>query len=171
MQLQGEHELPMSLARSWQALNDPTLLMAAIPGCEAIVPLADDADDGPARASSSDRALDPPARRYELVMVASIGPMKPKFKGRLELTDLEPPASYVLRFDGRNVLAGGAQGRAAVRLVAIDDGRTRLAYDADVTVDGRLAKIGGRLVDVAARRIADRFFERFVDAVRARAAG
>ncbi len=164
MQLHGEHVLPLSLPEAWQALNDPSLLMAAIPGCESIEPIADDAEP-----PSANPANDPPAKRYDLVMVASIGPMKPKFKGRLELTDLAPPASYVLRFDGRNALAGGAQGRAAVRLESIDAARTRLAYTADVTIEGRLAKLGGRLVDVAARRIADHFFDRFVDALKTRA--
>ncbi len=159
MQLKGEQTLPLNQQLAWQALNDTDLLRASIPGCESITPIA----------AEGEGAATPNA--YDLVMVAAIGPVKAKFKGRLELVDLDPPNAYTIRFQGSGGVAGFGKGSAAVKLVWVEGDRTtRLDYEASATIGGKIAQIGSRLVDMAARKIASNFFENFVEALEARKA-
>ena len=148
MQLTGEQTLPVGQQAAWEALNDTALLKASIPGCESIEPAGADGT-------------------YDVVMVAAVGPVKAKFKGTLTLADLEPPNAYTLRFEGNGGVAGFGKGSAKVRLSPADGG-TRLDYDADASVGGKIAQVGSRLIDMAAKKIANNFFENFVEALRAR---
>jgi carbon monoxide dehydrogenase subunit G len=149
MQMTGQRTLPVPPQQAWDALNDPEMLKACIPGCESIV------------------ATEP--NRYELVMAARIGPVSAKFKGRLSQSDVVEPESYRIEFDGQGGAAGFGKGAAAVRLTAVEGG-TLLDYDVSATIGGKLAQIGSRLVDGAARKIADDFFATFETTLRERAA-
>jgi carbon monoxide dehydrogenase subunit G len=155
MELKGEQLWPVPQQAAWEALNDTALLKDAIPGCESITPVA--VDDGDARPNV-----------YDLVMIASVGPVKATFKGKLELADLDPPNAYTLRFEGSGGVAGFGKGSAAVRLVPVDASSTTLDYAANASVGGKIAQVGSRLVDMAARKIADNFFENFTAALKAR---
>jgi carbon monoxide dehydrogenase subunit G len=152
MQMTGQRVLPVPPREAWAALNDPDMLKACIPGCESIA------------------ATEP--LRYELVMAARIGPVAARFKGRLTQSDVVEPESYRIEFDGQGGAAGFGKGSAAVRLSPVDAG-TRLDYDVTAQVGGKIAQVGSRLVDSAARKIADDFFACFeaklAERVRARA--
>ena len=158
MQLKGEQLLPVPQQAAWEALNDTALLKESIPGCESIT---QSVADGDAAATSV-------VGVYDLVMVASIGPVKAKFKGKLQLMDLDPPNAYTIRFEGSGGVAGFGKGSAAVKLLPADDASTRLDYEANASVGGKIAQVGSRLVDMAARKIADNFFENFTEALRKR---
>jgi uncharacterized protein len=155
MELKGEQLLPVSQQAAWEALNDTELLKSAIPGCESITPVDGAGAAGP----------------FDLVMIAAVGPVKAKFKGKLELADLDPPNAYTLRFEGNGGVAGFGKGSASVKLVPVDAVKTQLDYTATASVGGKIAQVGSRLVDMAARKIADNFFEKFTAALKERSAG
>jgi len=90
MEMTGEQLIPLPQQRVWEALNDPEILKACIPGCETIDKVTDD--------------------EYTVAMVASVGPVKARFSGKLKLSDLSPPNSYSIAFEG----SGGAAGFGAV---------------------------------------------------------
>ena len=94
-------------------------------------------------------------------MTAAIGPVKAKFKGKLQLENLQPPTSYTLRFEGQGGAAGHGKGHADIRLEAAGASTTLLHYTADASVGGKIAQIGSRLVDMAAQKMATEFFESF----------
>ena len=151
MQLSSEQLLPVSQRLAWEALNDTGMLTAAIPGCESITP----SEGGDAES-------------FDLVMVAAIGPVKAKFKGKLNVSDLQPPNAYTLRFEGSGGAAGFGKGSASVRLEVVGDNETKLFYDANAQVGGKIAQVGSRLVDMAARKIANNFFSNFTEQLRER---
>jgi carbon monoxide dehydrogenase subunit G len=140
MEMKGEQLVPASQQATWNALNDPQMLKACVPGCESITPAGDNA--------------------YEVLMVARVGPVSAKFKGKLTLSDITPPQSYSISFEGQGGAAGFAKGGAQVRLLE-EGNSTKLSYDVKANVGGKLAQIGSRLVDAAARKVADDFFKNF----------
>lgn len=141
MQLTNQQTLPVTQAQAWEALNDVTLLQSAIPGCEGITPSGE--------------------HQYEVLITAAIGPVKAKFKGKLQLENLQPPTAYTLRFEGQGGAAGHGKGHADIRLEATGANETVLHYTAHATVGGKIAQIGSRLVDMAAQKMATEFFETF----------
>ncbi len=149
MKMTGERLLPVPPQQAWDALNDPAMLKDCIPGCESVT------------------MTEP--QRYELVMAAKIGPVSARFKGRLTQSDVVEPRSYSIQFDGQGGAAGFGKGTAAVRLAEAEGG-TRLDYDVSAQIGGKLAQIGSRLVDAAARKIAEEFFGNFEARLRERAA-
>ena len=140
MEMTGEQLIPASQQDTWQALNDPDFLKQCVPGCESI-----------------DRVSD---TEFLVNMTARVGPVSAKFKGKMQLSDLKPPHSYALAFEGQGGPVGFAKGGAQVRLSSEGD-QTRLAYDVKASVGGKLAQIGSRLVDAAAKKVADDFFRNF----------
>ena len=146
MEMSGEERIPASQDATWAALNDPEMLKACVPGCESIDLLAEN--------------------QYQVLMVARIGPVSAKFKGKLTLSDLMPPHSYAIAFEGQGGAAGFGKGAAKVQLAPDGDG-TRLSYQVQASVGGKLAQIGSRLVDAAARKIATDFFAAFNEKVAA----
>ena len=136
----GEQLIPASQQDTWAALNDPDVLKACVPGCESIERTGDN--------------------EYQVLMVARVGPVSAKFKGKLTLSDITPPNSYSIAFEGQGGPAGFAKGGAQVRL-SPDGESTKLAYDVKASVGGKLAQIGSRLVDAAAKKVADDFFRNF----------
>lgn len=141
MQLTAQQALPVGQAQAWEALNDIELLRSAIPGCESITATGEN--------------------QYEALVVAAVGPVKAKFKGKLKLDDLNPPTSYKLVFEGQGGAAGHAKGHAEIRLEGQGPQQTLLHYTAHATVGGKIAQIGSRLVDMAAQKTATEFFESF----------
>ena len=93
-------------------------------------------------------------------MVARVGPVSAKFKGKLTISDMHPPTSYAIAFEGQGGAAGFAKGGAQVKL-SEESGQTKLAYDVKANVGGKLAQIGSRLIDAAAKKVADDFFRNF----------
>jgi len=142
--MSGEERIPASQAQTWAALNDPEILKACIPGCESIERVAEN--------------------EYQVLMVARVGPVSAKFKGKLALSDIRPPESYSLAFEGQGGAAGFGKGSAQVRLSPDGDG-TLLRYEAKASVGGKLAQIGSRLVDAAARKVSQDFFAAFNEKV------
>ena len=140
MEMSGEQLIPASQQHTWEALNDPEVLKVCVPGCESITRVSDN--------------------EYQVQMTAKVGPVSAKFRGRLSLSDIKPPQSYSLAFEGQGGPAGFAKGGAHVRLVP-DGNKTRLLYDVKANVGGKLAQIGSRLVDAAAKKVADDFFQNF----------
>lgn len=144
MEMTGEERIAASQAATWAALNDPEILKACIPGCDSIERVADN--------------------EYQVLMVARIGPVSAKFKGKLALADINPPDSYSLAFEGQGGAAGFGKGSARVRLEPDGEG-TLLRYEARANVGGKLAQIGSRLVDAAAKKISQDFFAAFNEKV------
>ena len=140
MEMSGEQHISLPQQRVWEALNDPAILKACIPGCESI-----------------DRVSD---NEYKVAMTAAVGPVKAKFNGKLVLSDIDPPKSYSLTFEGSGGAAGFGKGSAQVSL-APESGGTWLTYKAQASVGGKLAQIGSRLIDGVAKKMADDFFIRF----------
>ena len=139
MEMSGQRRLAVDRKTAWHALQDPEKIRAAIPGCESI----ERTPEG-----------------YTVVMKATLGPVSAKFKGKLWLEDVVEPQSYTLNFSGDGVAAGFANGAAKVRLTE-EGADTVLDYAVKANIGGKLAQIGSRLVDSAARKMSDQFFENF----------
>ncbi len=144
MTMTGEVILPAEPAPVWAALNDPNVLKVCIPGCEELTKLSD--------------------TEFEALAKVAVGPVKAAFKGRIALEDLNPPNGYTIRGEGQGGVAGFAKGSARVRLEPVEGG-TRLVYDVEATVGGKLAQLGGRLVNGVAKKNADAFFASFAKAL------
>lgn len=140
MEIHGEQILTVPRAEVWRALNDPAVLQRCLPGCDTFEADGDN--------------------RYRVAMQAAVGPVRARFAGKLQLSDIVAPGSYSLSFEGSGGVAGFGKGTARVTL---DDaaGGTRLRYSAQAQVGGRLAQVGARLIDGVTRRMADDFFTRF----------
>jgi carbon monoxide dehydrogenase subunit G len=140
MEMTGEQLIPLPQDATWKALNDPAVLKDCIPGCESIERVADN--------------------EYDVVLTAKVGPVSAKFKGRMKVTDSNPPHSYKLGFEGQGGVAGFAKGESTVSL-APEGAGTRLTYSAQANVGGKLAQVGARLIDGVAKQLAGKFFEAF----------
>ncbi|TDI63708.1 MAG: carbon monoxide dehydrogenase [Alphaproteobacteria bacterium] len=144
MDLRGEYRIPAPQEQVWNALNDPEVLRQSIPGCESLDKVEETV--------------------YRAVALVKVGPVKARFTGSIELSDLNPPHSYTITGQGKGGAAGFAKGEARVTLVS--DGReTILTYTVKANVGGKLAQIGQRLIDLTARKMADDFFTNFVRTV------
>jgi uncharacterized protein len=140
MEMTGEQLVPASQADTWAALNDPEILKSCIPGCESMERTGSD--------------------QYTIQLTARVGPVSAKFKGRMTLSNVKPPESYSIAFEGQGGVAGFAKGSADVSLKA-EGPATRLSYKVKANVGGKLAQIGSRLVDAAAAKVAGDFFASF----------
>jgi carbon monoxide dehydrogenase subunit G len=139
MKITGETLIAAPQEAVWRALNDPEILRRSIPGCETLEQTADNA--------------------FKATVASRIGPISARFNGNVRLSDLDPPNSYTLTGEGSGGPAGAAKGVAKVRLEPAPGG-TRLIYDVDAQISGKLAQIGARVVDAAARMLAGQFFDR-----------
>ena len=141
MELQGERLIPASIDTTWVALNDPEVLKACIAGCETLERTGDDA--------------------MTAVVALKIGPVSARFKGNLKMTNVVPPTSYTINFDGQGGVAGFGKGSADVALSPEGTASTRLKYNARAQVGGKMAQVGSRLIDAAAGKITQDFFKAF----------
>jgi uncharacterized protein len=140
MQMSGERVIAADRAKVWAALNDAEVLKECIPGCQEM------------------QKTSPTA--FEAKVTQKVGPVRANFTGEVELTDIVEGESYRISGKGKGGAAGGASGGAAVRLEEVPEG-TRLSYDVDAKVTGKLAQLGSRLIDGFAKKMADDFFDRF----------
>lgn len=140
MEMQGQRRLPVEQTLVWSALNDPEVLKACVPGCERFEVDAENA--------------------YTVVTALKIGPVSARFTGKVRLSDVVPPQSYTLGFEGQGGVAGFGKGTSAVRLETVEGG-CELHYTVSATVGGKIAQLGQRLIDGVARSLADDFFKRF----------
>ena len=141
MEMTGEQIIPASQQETWDALNDPEFLKSCVPGCESMEQVS--------------------PNEYTVLMVARIGPVSAKFKGKMTISESNPPTSYALAFEGQGGVHGFAKGSARVALAAKSADETVLTYQAKANVGGKLAQIGSRLVDAAAQKVAGEFFSAF----------
>jgi carbon monoxide dehydrogenase subunit G len=144
MEMNDEQIIPVDQNTVWAALNDPGVLKICIPGCESIDKTADN--------------------EYKVIMTASVGPVKAKFNGKLILSNINPPNSYSIAFEGSGGAAGFGKGGADVSLSSAEGG-TKLSYTAKAQVGGKLAQVGSRLIDGVAKKMANDFFTRFKNTV------
>ena len=140
MDMQGSRQLAITQQQAWTALNDPAVLKTCIPGCDKVEPTGEN--------------------QYAIGMSLKIGPVSAKFSGKITLTDIMPPESYKLSFEGQGGPAGFGKGSAAVKLTPNADG-CDLSYTANASVGGKIAQLGQRLIDGAAKSMAEDFFKRF----------
>ena len=145
MDLQGERLIPADVQRTWDALNDPDALKACIPGCESVERTGDNS--------------------FESVVAVKIGPVSARFKGRLQMTNVQAPNAYTINFDGQGGAAGFGKGSADVSL-APEGEQTRLRFSAKAQVGGKMAQIGSRLVDATAQKLTEQFFTAFENHLR-----
>jgi hypothetical protein len=145
MEMTGEQLIPAPRETVWQALNDPEVLQASIPGCEHLTKTADNA--------------------FEAKVKAKVGPVSATFTGAVTLSNIDPPKSYTISGEGKGGVAGFAKGGADVRLEEAEGGQTRLLYDVKAQVGGKLAQIGSRLIEGTAKKLAGEFFANFAERV------
>ena len=141
MEMTNTRLVPAPVDAVWRALNDPAALKACIPGCESLERTGED--------------------EWQATLAARVGPVSAKFSGRMRMTDSTPPIGYTLKFEGQGGAAGFANGEARVTLAPAPQDQTTLTYVAKAQVGGKLAQIGSRLIDGAAAKLADEFFEKF----------
>ena len=140
MEMQGSRHLAVTQQQAWEALNDPEVLKKCIPGCDKVEATGDN--------------------QYAIGMAVKIGPVSARFNGKILLSDVVPPESYTISFEGQGGPAGFGKGSARVKLAPAAEG-TDLAYTAQAQVGGKIAQVGQRLVDGVARSMAEDFFKRF----------
>ena len=144
MQLTDQRDIKADPKTVWDAILDPEMLRAAVPGCESVTGSVADG--------------------YEAVVVQKVGPVKATFKGAVTLSDRVEGEGLTLSGEGKGGAAGFAKGGAKVRLEDIEGG-TKLIYDVEANVGGKLAQLGSRIIDGFAKKMADEFFTRFQETV------
>lgn len=150
MDLSGDTLIPAPIGTVWAGLNDAAILRRCIPGCESLE------QTGPTEMTAR--------------VVQKVGPVSASFAGKVVLSDLDPPRSYRITGQGSGGVAGFAKGSAVVRL-AEEAGGTRLSYEVEVAVGGKIAQLGSRMIAGLANRLAAEFFQSFSDAISGRVEG
>ncbi len=140
MDMQASRQLAVTQQQAWDALNDPAVLKTCIPGCDKVEATGEN--------------------QYAIGMALKIGPVSAKFTGKITLSDINPPESYKLSFEGQGGPAGFGKGSAAVSLAPKAEG-CELSYTVHASVGGKVAQLGQRLIDGAAKSMAEDFFKRF----------
>jgi carbon monoxide dehydrogenase subunit G len=144
MDMTGEYRIPAPKDKVWEALNDPEVLKASIPGCQELEKLSD--------------------TELTAKVATKVGPVSAKFSGKVTLSDIDAPNGYKISGEGQGGVAGFAKGGAEVKLED-DGGETILTYTATAQVGGKLAQIGSRLIDSTAKKMANEFFGKFAEQV------
>ena len=143
MEIKESHELPLPIEAVWQALNDESFLKNSIPGCEKLDRIGDN--------------------ELSAEVKLKIGPMSTRFKGKVTLSELDPPNGYTISGSGTGGIAGAASGSAKVSLYKMQDGEgTVLSYQVTAEVKGKIAQLGSRLIQSTAKKLAKKFFSNFV---------
>lgn len=137
MKLSGRRTIPAPRARVWEALTDPDILRRTIPGAQSVTLTAPDA--------------------FDIAAQVKLGPVAASLRGTLRLEDTDPPRACTLVGEGKGA-TGFAKGNARVRLTETDPDTTLLEYEAESSVGGKIAQIGQRFLDAAAKRMTDEFF-------------
>lgn len=147
MEQTGEYRIRAGLDEVWAGLNDPDVLARCIDGCQTMEKISDE--------------------RFETTVKAKVGPVSATFQAVLELTDVNPPTAYTINANVKGGAAGFGKGAAIVSLTEdeVESGATLLNYQVKANVGGKLAQVGSRLIDGAARKMADDFFAAFGEEV------
>jgi len=140
MDMSGERRIEAPRRKIWDALNDPEVLKACIPGCDSMERISD--------------------TEMKASAAIKIGPIAARFGGKVTLSDIDPPNGYTISGEGQGGVAGFAKGGATVRLRE-EGSATVLSYDVNAQVGGKIAQLGARLIDASAKQMADVFFDRF----------
>ena len=143
MKLSGSYQINLPKEKVWEALNDPEILKQAIPGCEEFIKNSE--------------------TEFTAKATNKIGPFNASFTGDVELKDLNPPNSYKITGSG-NSPVGFASGEASVKLED-ENGGTKLIYEVEANVGGKIAQVGARLIDMTAKKMADIFFGKFSELI------
>jgi carbon monoxide dehydrogenase subunit G len=141
LDIEGEERIAAPLDRVWQALNDPDVLKACIPGCQNLEKKSD--------------------TEFAATVVLKIGPIKATFAGEVTLKNLNPPRSYTIEGEGKGGIAGFAKGGADVSLTEDGADATVLKYAAKADVGGKIAQLGSRLIMSTSKKLAGEFFSTF----------
>ena len=147
MDMQGNRLLAVSQQQAWDSLNDPEILKMCIPGCEKFELVTEN--------------------EYAVTVAVKIGPVSAKFNGKVKLADIQAPVSYALQFEAQGGVAGFGQGESKVELTPHQSG-CELKYTVHSKVGGKIAQLGQRLIDGVAKSLAEDFFKRFEEALRAK---
>ena len=142
MEMSGEYRIKASREQVWAALNDPEILQASIPGCDSLEQSGENS--------------------FSAQVTAKVGPVKAKFKGEVELSDIDPPNGYTISGEGKGGAAGFAKGGAEVKL-SEDGDETVLTYHVKANVGGKMAQLGARLIDGTAKKLSNEFFTKFAE--------
>lgn len=145
MEMKGQKLIPETRETVWRALNDPDILRSCVPGCQSLE-------------KNSDTEM-------EAVAAIKVGPVSAKFSGKISLSELNAPVSYRITGEGQGGVAGFAKGSAFVSLDEVDGG-TLLSYSVEAQIGGKLAQLGGRLIDATARKMSEAFFDKFATEIR-----
>lgn len=145
MEMNDSQRIPAAREKVWAALNDPEVLKACIPGCQSLEVTA--------------------PNEMTATVVFKVGPVRATFGGKVTLSDIDPPNGYKISGEGSGGVAGFAKGGALVRLEAEGEDVTILHYAVDAQVGGKIAQLGGRLIDSTAKKLAGEFFETFAEKV------
>ena len=142
--MQGSRALAITQQQAWDALNNPEVLKTCIPGCDKVEPTGEN--------------------QYAVGVAVKIGPVSAKFNGKITLSDINPPNSYTITFDGQGGAAGFGKGNSQVKLSPPEEGQgCVLSYSVHASVGGKIAQMGQRLIDGVAKSMAEDFFKRFDD--------
>jgi carbon monoxide dehydrogenase subunit G len=145
MDMNGSQTINAAIDAVWKGLNDAEILRQCIPGCEALE-----------KTSDTDMTA---------TVVLKIGPVKARFEGAVQLSNLNPPHSYTISGEGKGGMVGFAKGGADVSLAEQPDGTTLLTYSVKADVGGKIAQLGARLIDSTAKKLAEQFFSTFTEKV------
>lgn len=145
MDFSGKYRVPAPRDTVWEALNDPDVLRHCIDGCESFERLTECS--------------------FQARIKAKVGPVSARFVTTVTLSEMDPPNRYVIAGQGQGGAAGFAKGSARVTLAEAGPDATRLTYESQATVGGKLASVGGRLIKGVAEKMAEDFFRRFTEQV------
>lgn len=148
MKVAGEYRFAAPPQEVWEALLDPEVLAAVMPGCKKLELTGEN--------------------QYEGVLDIKVGPVQGQFQGKVNLEELDPPNGYSMRLDGQGA-PGFVKAKARVEIAADGDG-TRMTYDGDAQVGGRIASVGQRLLDSSSKAIIKQSLEGLNNQVAARSA-
>ena len=143
MKLSGSYQINLEKQKVWESLNDPETLRKSIPGCESFIKNSD--------------------TEFTATATNKIGPFNASFTGDIQLKEINAPNSYIIEGSG-NSPVGFASGKAKVKLEDAEGG-TKLSYEVEANVGGKIAQIGSRLIDMTAKKMADIFFSKFSDLI------
>ena len=140
MEITGQQIIAVPVQDVWNALNNPEVLKHCLPGCEKVEQISPE--------------------EFHMLVKAAVGPLRASFKGVLRMTEVKPPNSCVMNFEGQGGAVGFAKGLSNVELSEVPEG-TQLSYTAKFQIGGKLAQVGSRLIDSVAKKMADDFFKAF----------
>ncbi len=143
MKFSGSYQINLEKQKVWEALNDAEILKKSIPGCKKFIKNSD--------------------TKFAATATNKIGPFNASFTGDIQLKEINAPESYIIEGSG-NSPVGFASGKAKVKLEDAEGG-TKLSYEVEANVGGKIVQVGSRLIDMTAKKMADIFFGKFSELI------